>query len=203
MLQAWITSFVCCTDFETVLISIIKQLKPHCEKQSQRSSSSIVIIVTAQENGIFLRWCNDCEFIWSTNLKCLHFGQNHYIPRNRRLAKGFYCRIPMCEVRNDYYTGYSMGTNRPIQFCREHKLKKTTPLFCWGIVGANLLWRPREAIVKKALMRVLQRFSAYTEIMNAAFFHSIVSYEEWNGGRVWFEDAYPNLLFAKDERFSL
>ena len=99
-----------------------------------------------------------------------------------------------------YYTGDIHGDpTRPIQFCREHKLKKTDTIVLLGDVGANYYGDARDAIVKKALMRVLPTVLCIhgNHEMRPS---SIPSYhmEEWNGGRVWVEDAYPNLLFAKD-----
>lgn len=99
-----------------------------------------------------------------------------------------------------YYTGDIHGDpTRPIQFCRKQKLQSEDTLVLLGDVGANYFGDTRDGILKKAFKRISPTILCIhgNHEMRPS---SIQSYrvKEWNGGRVWFEDAYPNLLFAKD-----
>lgn len=99
-----------------------------------------------------------------------------------------------------YYTGDIHGDpTQPIQFCRKQRLGKSDTVVLLGDVGVNYYGDAREEVLKKAFNR------AAPTILCIHGNHerrpsTISSYhqKEWNGGTVWYEDAYPRLLFAKD-----
>jgi len=99
-----------------------------------------------------------------------------------------------------FYTGDIHGNNADIiDFCKMHELGKSDIVILLGDVGANYYTGKRDLKMKEAFATVAPTFLCIHgnhEIRP----YNIDTYKqkEWNGGIVWYEDKYPNLLFAKD-----
>lgn len=105
-----------------------------------------------------------------------------------------------------YYTGDNHGSPAEITaFCNKMKLTDKDIIVILGDVGANYYGDSRDKKLKKALHALPPTFFCIHgnhEMRPAA----IPTYQtkEWNGGMVWYEEAYPKLLFARDgEVFTL
>ena len=99
-----------------------------------------------------------------------------------------------------YFTGDIHGEKQEIErFCRRIRPTATDIIVILGDVGANYSLDDRDWLLKLALNRLGPTFLCIHgnhEIRPA----NIPSYKvkEWNGGTVWYEEEFPNLLFAKD-----
>lgn len=99
-----------------------------------------------------------------------------------------------------YFTGDIHGQPYGIQrFCETVKLGAKDTLVILGDVGANYYGNERDALTKSVLANLkptILCIHGNHEIRPA----NISTYQlmEWNGGLVWREPQYPNLLFAKD-----
>ena len=99
-----------------------------------------------------------------------------------------------------YYTGDIHGKATGIvNFCERMEPRKQDVFVLLGDVGANYYQDKRDEKLKQTLSRLKPTFLCIHgnhEIRPA----NIPSYQlkMWNGGQVWYEEAYPNLLFAKD-----
>lgn len=99
-----------------------------------------------------------------------------------------------------YYTGDIHGQIYEIErFCKRFKPTRNDIIVILGDVGANYSLDERDAELKKALDRLKPTIFCIHgnhEIRP----RNIPTYKtkEWNGGTVWYEEAYPSLLFAKD-----
>lgn len=99
-----------------------------------------------------------------------------------------------------FYTGDIHGsTSKIISLCKERELSSEDTIIILGDVGANYYRNKRDEKVKQAFSKLAPTILCIHgnhEIRPA----NIPSYKmkTWNGGEVWYEDAYPNLLFAKD-----
>ena len=99
-----------------------------------------------------------------------------------------------------YYTGDIHGQKYEIvRFCKRFKLTKEDTIVILGDVGANYSGDERDIELKLALN------SLKPTILCIHGNHEIRPWniptyktKKWNGGTVWFEEAYPTLLFAKD-----
>lgn len=99
-----------------------------------------------------------------------------------------------------YYTGDIHGSPANIvNFCQKNELGKNNTIVILGDVGANYFCDKRDNYIKEALSKLLPTIfcihgnhEARPEIIS-----SYIA-KEWNGGSVWYEEKYPNLLFAKD-----
>lgn len=99
-----------------------------------------------------------------------------------------------------YYTGDIHGQKYEIvRFCKRFKLTKEDTIVILGDVGANYSSDERDIELKLALN------SLKPTILCIHGNHEIRPWniptyktKKWNGGTVWFEEAYPTLLFAKD-----
>lgn len=99
-----------------------------------------------------------------------------------------------------YYTGDTHGAvSRIIRFCKAQKLTERDTLVILGDVGVNYDRNGRDAQGKTALAS-LSPMVFCIHGNHECRPHHIPSYrlEDWNGGKVWREEAYPNLLFARD-----
>jgi len=105
-----------------------------------------------------------------------------------------------------YYTGDIHGSKYEVtRFCRRMNLTREDIIVLLGDVGANYYGDKQDLELKHALKRVKPTFLCIhgNHEMRPA---TIPSYEmkEWNGGQVWYEPEFPNILFAKDgEIFTL
>ena len=105
-----------------------------------------------------------------------------------------------------YYTGDIHGSHFELAaFCRRFKLTEEDTVVLLGDVGANYYGGKRDQELKHALNKLKPTILCIhgNHEMRPS---SIPTYltKEWNGGLVWYEEKYPNLLFAKDgEIFTL
>ncbi len=99
-----------------------------------------------------------------------------------------------------YYTGDIHGQGFGITyFCRRFDLTKKDTVIILGDVGANYYGDSRDNELKKEFKKLKSTIFCIhgNHEMRPA---NITAYKkkEWNGGTVWYEEEYPNLLFAKD-----
>ncbi len=99
-----------------------------------------------------------------------------------------------------YITGDTHARfDRIIRFCERVKPKPSDTMIILGDAGFNYYgdWRDQhnKELVSRLPLTVFSIHGNHEERPN-----NIPSYRtvEWNGGRVYVEDAYPNLLFAVD-----
>lgn len=99
-----------------------------------------------------------------------------------------------------YYTGDIHGdASRIVYFARRMELTENDVIVILGDVGANYYLSRRDDFMKSAIASIKPTvFCIHGN--HEARPHTIKSYQTkiWNGGEVWCEKAYPNLLFAKD-----
>lgn len=99
-----------------------------------------------------------------------------------------------------YYTGDIHGsTLEVVTFCARFQPTKSDTIVILGDVGANYFGNERDAAFKAEFAKLeptILCIHGNHEIRP----QNISSYKtrEWNGGVVWYEEAYPNILFAKD-----
>jgi len=99
-----------------------------------------------------------------------------------------------------YYTGDIHGScDKLMQFCKKMKLTSDDIVVLLGDVGANYYGGKRDQKLKEEMHSMAPTFLCVHgnhEIRPS----NLPAYEqkEWNGGIVWYEDEYPNLLFARD-----
>ena len=105
-----------------------------------------------------------------------------------------------------YLTGDIHGVPWGIKrFCERMKLSDKDIVVLLGDVGANYYGDHRDASLKAVFSSLQPTFLCVHGNHEMRPWH-FQSYEltDWNGGKVWVEKEYPNLLFAKDgEIFSL
>ena len=99
-----------------------------------------------------------------------------------------------------YFTGDTHGSAfEVVRFCKRFKLTADDTIVILGDVGANFCLDERDTVMKSALQRLkptILCIHGNHEIRPA----NIPSYitKDWNGGTVWFEETFPNILFARD-----
>ena len=99
-----------------------------------------------------------------------------------------------------YFTGDTHGdTLKIIRFAERMHLRKEDTIIILGDAGYNYYESERDRIAKQRLSRLkptILCIHGNHEIRPA----NIPTYQikAWNGGIVWYEEEYPNLLFAKD-----
>ena len=99
-----------------------------------------------------------------------------------------------------YYTGDIHGGKYEIvRFCKRMNLTTEDIIVILGDVGANYYENERDDELKRAFSRLKPTIFCIHgnhEIRPA----NIPTYvtKDWNGGTVWYEGKYPNILFAKD-----
>lgn len=105
-----------------------------------------------------------------------------------------------------YFTGDIHGYPWDVKkFCTKMKLTEEDIVILLGDVGANYYGNERDEAMKTALSKLKPTFLCIHGNHEMRPWH-IEGYHltNWKGGQVWVQDAYPNLLFAKDgEIFSL
>lgn len=99
-----------------------------------------------------------------------------------------------------FYTGDIHGSKVEVtRFCNRMRLTASDIIVILGDVGANYFGTDRDLELKRAFRRLEPTIFCLhgNHEMRPA---TIPSYKmaEWNGGKVWYEEEYPNLLFAKD-----
>lgn len=99
-----------------------------------------------------------------------------------------------------YITGDTHGKfNRVISFCERMQTSKDDILIILGDAGINFYLNKRDKKLKECLKDLpITLFSIHGN--HEARPNTILSYKlkDFCGGKVWVEDEYPNLLFAKD-----
>ena len=99
-----------------------------------------------------------------------------------------------------YLTGDIHGDpERVVQFCLSMKPRRTDTIILLGDVAANYTGGQRDEWVKQTLEK-LKIYILCIHGNHEMRPSTIESYKlkEWCGGMVWYEEAYPHLLFAKD-----
>ena len=99
-----------------------------------------------------------------------------------------------------FYTGDIHGSKYEIvSFCERYNLTQDDIIVILGDVGSNYYGDLRDDLLKTALNRVKPTVLCVhgNHEMRPA---TIPTYKTkvWNGGIVWYEEAFPSLLFAKD-----
>lgn len=99
-----------------------------------------------------------------------------------------------------YYTGDIHGSAAGISsFCHRMKLTKDDIVILLGDVGANYFGDFHDTIIKETLQSLPPTFLCIhgNHERRPA---TITTYrsKKWNGGLVWYEDDFPDILFAKD-----
>lgn len=85
------------------------------------------------------------------------------------------------------------------QYCAEQKTTKDDVLIILGDAGINYRGEVRDAVLKRELSELpVTLFCVHGN--HEARPESVWGYhqKQWNGGMVYVQDEYPNLLFAKD-----
>lgn len=99
-----------------------------------------------------------------------------------------------------FYTGdiHGMPWNI-VKFSRKFHLTEEDTIVILGDVGANYYCDERDRECKAALNSVAPRILCIHGNHEARP-SSLPMYQQksWNGGLVWYEEEYPNILFAKD-----
>ena len=99
-----------------------------------------------------------------------------------------------------YYTGDIHGNNdRIVEFCHRFSFTSEDVIVILGDVGANYYRDEKDRALKESFARLpptILCIHGNHEIRP----RNIPTYKtmDWHGGTVWYEDEYPNLLFAKD-----
>lgn len=99
-----------------------------------------------------------------------------------------------------YYTGDIHGNAKGVvSFAKQHELTESDILVILGDVGANYFgnWRDRYCKDDLAKMKPTILCIHGNHERRPATLPGYTQ-KEWNGGVVWCEDEYPNLLFARD-----
>ena len=99
-----------------------------------------------------------------------------------------------------YYTGDIHGnTKKLVDFASRFKLTEADVLIILGDVGANYYGNHRDRYCKETLASMKPIiFCIHGNHERRPASLPVYKLKEWNGGMVWYEDAYPNLLFARD-----
>ncbi len=99
-----------------------------------------------------------------------------------------------------YYTGDIHGSKFEIvRFCKRFNLTIKDVVVILGDVGANYYRNAKDAMLKSEFAKLKPTIFCIhgNHEMRPC---NIPTYKtkEWNGGVVWYEEEYPNILFAKD-----
>ena len=99
-----------------------------------------------------------------------------------------------------YLTGDIHGDPMQIElFCSKMQLTEDDTVIMLGDVGVNYYGGKRDRLIKRVLSSLQVTFLCVHgnhEIRPQNI--SEYTLQEWNGGRVFVEEAYPNILFAED-----
>lgn len=99
-----------------------------------------------------------------------------------------------------YYTGDIHGSKFEIvRLCEKLKLTADDIIVILGDVGANYFEDVRDAELKQAFSKLKPTiFCIHGNHENRPANIPTYLTKRWNGGIVWYEEQYPNILFAKD-----
>lgn len=99
-----------------------------------------------------------------------------------------------------YYTGDIHGSAKGIvAFAQHYELTESDIIVILGDVGANYYGNRRDRYCKDALAKIKPTvFCVHGNHERRPDTLAGYKQKEWNGGLVWYEDEYPNLLFARD-----
>lgn len=99
-----------------------------------------------------------------------------------------------------YYTGDIHGSAKGIvAFAQHYELTESDIIVILGDVGANYYGNRRDWYCKDALAKIKPTvFCIHGNHERRPDTLAGYKQKEWNGGLVWYEDEYPNLLFARD-----
>jgi 3-oxoacid CoA-transferase subunit A len=105
-----------------------------------------------------------------------------------------------------YFSGDIHGYPWDVKkFCKKHQLTQKDIIVLLGDVGANYYGDHRDDTMKETLAKLPPKILCIHGNHEMRPWH-VAGYRltDWNGGKVWLQDRYPNLLFAKDgEIFTL
>jgi len=99
-----------------------------------------------------------------------------------------------------YYTGDIHGDNAEIvRFCNRLALSENDIVVLLGDVGANYYGNKWDRVLKESFAQLKPTFLCVHGNHEMRPWN-VPTYKtkDWNGGIVWFEEDYPNLLFSKD-----
>lgn len=99
-----------------------------------------------------------------------------------------------------YFTGDIHGNpNRIVNFAKRMQLTEEDIIIILGDVGINYYQDERDQFAKAELSRIKSEVFCIHGNHECRPEH-IGTYKltNWNSGRVWYEEKYPNILFAKD-----
>ena len=99
-----------------------------------------------------------------------------------------------------YYTGDIHGSTLEIEtFCMHFKPTKDDTIVILGDVGANYFGDIRDNKLKETFAKLEPTiFCIHGNHEMRPWNIPTYKTKEWNGGMVWYEEKYPNILFAKD-----
>lgn len=99
-----------------------------------------------------------------------------------------------------FLTGDTHGVfNRIEIFCRENNTTKDDILCILGDAGINYYFNKRDYMLKQVLQDLpITLFCIHGNHEERPFNIPTYKEKEWNNGMVYYEEEFPNLLFAKD-----
>lgn len=99
-----------------------------------------------------------------------------------------------------YITGDTHGNDRDVKYrCEKYGIKPGDTLIIVGDVGANFYMSPRDRGFKGRVNKLgITVFCVHGNHEARPETFATYKTKEWNGGIVYYEEEYPNLIFAKD-----
>ena len=99
-----------------------------------------------------------------------------------------------------YITGDIHGVPWKIyKYAKRLKMTEEDVIVILGDVGANYYGGPQDRLIKRTFRQIKPTILCIHGNHEKRP-HTLACYnlKEWNGGKVWVEDEFPNILFAKD-----
>lgn len=99
-----------------------------------------------------------------------------------------------------FYTGDIHGETKRIEvLCKNFEIKKDDTIIILGDVSLNYYGDKRDKRGKRNFARLEPTILCIhgNHEMRPSTIPTYIT-KEWNGGTVWYEEEYPNILFAKD-----
>ena len=99
-----------------------------------------------------------------------------------------------------YITGDIHGVPWKIyKYAKRLKMTEEDVIVILGDVGANYYGGPQDRLIKRTFRQIKPTILCIHGNHEQRP-HTLACYKlkEWNGGKVWVEDEFPNILFAKD-----